>query len=112
MKLSWRRKTFCISLNGLRCIKRRERVHIEAFHLQWCWVIDTIMRLEQIMDFMTRPLAEEHSIFHRGFDLSDGVSMLESLTSMNYRLGSYKMSTRKPRGLASWMNRKNKYEKR
>lgn len=52
-------------------------MHIEAFHLQWCWVIDTIMRLEQIMDFMTRPLAEEHSIFHRGFDLSDGVSMLE-----------------------------------
>lgn len=70
----------------------REELHREAFHLQWSWGLYSLMRLGQVMEFMTKQLPYEYTPFHAraSYDLeSHGIPILEALTGMNYYLGSY-----------------------
>lgn len=82
---------------------KREELHREAFHLQWSWGKYSLMRLSQIMAFMSKQLPYEYTPFHPkgSYELEPkGIDMLQGLTSLNLYVGSYVDAYREEEAIA------------
>lgn len=66
-------------------------VRKQAYHLQWCFGEYTIVRLEQVLNYMDKYLDNEYAPFHGIIypPLEEGLKILQCLTSINMITGSY-----------------------